>query len=184
MRNWISSLACVFLVFFLITSFCGAPAAASDKIRLLSQERALVPNSSFEEVEGNMPKGWTTVIWRQKADFALDSLSARSGKNSVRISSTEGGDAAWTIVIPAKPFSRYRLSGWIKTQNLEPGSSRGALFSFDGTDIRTKSVSGTQDWTRLELLFDSGANDVLSLNCLFGGWGKATGTAWFDDVEL
>ena len=59
-----------------------------------------------------------------------------------------------------------------------------ALFSFYGTDIRSKAVTGTQDWTRVELVFESGANDVLSLNCLFGGWGKATGTAWFDDVEL
>jgi len=143
-----------------------------------------LPNSSFEEVEGNVPKGWTTNTWRGKADFALDSSLAHSGKSSVRISSTEGGDASWTIVLPAKPYSRYRLRGWVKTQNLEPGTSRGALFSFQGTDIQTKAVTGTQDWTRLELVFDSGANDALSLNCLFGGWGQATGTAWFDDVEL
>jgi len=131
-----------------------------------------------------MPKGWTTNTWRGKADFALDSSTAHSGKNSVRISSTEGGDASWTIVLPAQPYSKYRLTGWVKTQNLEPGTSRGALFSFHGTDIQTKAVSGTQDWTRLELVFDSGANDALSLNCLFGGWGSATGTAWFDDVGL
>jgi alpha-N-arabinofuranosidase len=143
-----------------------------------------VSNSSFEEVEGTMPKGWTTNTWRAKADLALDSSIAHSGKNSVRISSTEGGDASWTIVIPAKPFSKYRLSGWVKTQNLEPGTGRGALFSFQDIGMQTKAVTGTQDWTRLELLFDSGSNDALTLNCLFGGWGKATGTAWYDDVGV
>jgi alpha-N-arabinofuranosidase len=147
-------------------------------------DRSLVPNSSFEEVEEGMPKGWTTMTWRQRADFALDSTVAHSGKNSVRVSSTEGGDASWMIVLPARPYSRYRLSGWVKTQNLDPGTGRGALFSFHGTDIRTDSLAGTHDWTRLEHVFDSGANDALSLNCLFGGWGKAKGTAWFDDVEL
>jgi len=131
-----------------------------------------------------MPEGWTTNTWRGKAEFALDSSTARSGKNSVRISSTEGGDASWTIVLTVQPYSKYRLTGWVKTQNLEPGTSRGALFSFHGTDIQTKAVSGTQDWTRLELVFDSGANDALSLNCLFGGWGTARGTVWFDDVGL
>jgi len=149
-----------------------------------AQGELAVANSSFEEVEGNMPKGWTVQTWNAKADFALDQSIAHSGKNSVRISSTEGAEAVWTIVVPAKPYSRYRLSGWVKTENLVPGTSRGALFSLGGTDFRTKAISGTQNWTRLELAFDSGANDAFSLNCLFGGSGKATGTAWFDDVEL
>jgi alpha-N-arabinofuranosidase len=184
MRNRISILACFFLALLLVTSLPGVPANAPREAALSPQDSSFVPNPSFEEVEGNMPKGWTTTTWRPKADFAVDSSIAHSGKNSIRISSSEGADASWMIVIPARPFSRYRLSGWVKTQNLEPGTGRGALFSFHGTDIRSKAVTGTQDWTRLELVFDSGANDALSLNCLFGGWGKATGTAWFDDVEL
>src|SRR6185295_8327731 len=24
----------------------------------------------------------------------------------------------------------------------------------------------------------------VTINCLFGGWGRVTGTAWFDDIEL
>src|SRR5689334_23581682 len=24
----------------------------------------------------------------------------------------------------------------------------------------------------------------VTVNCLFGGWGRATGSAWFDDIEL
>ena len=30
----------------------------------------------------------------------------------------------------------------------------------------------------------SGNRNEVSINCLFGGWGQSTGTAWFDDVEL
>ncbi len=176
--------ACAFIVLILISFLAGDLVAAPGETASPAQAQSAVVNSSFEEAEGNMPKGWTAMTWQPKADFALDSTVAHFGKNSVRISSTEGADASWMTVIPVKPYATYRLSGWIKTQNLEPGTSRGALFSFQGTEIQTKSVSGTQDWTRLELSFDSGANDALSLNCFFGGWGKATGTAWFDDVQL
>ena len=184
MRDRRAIYARVFFAFILIASLAAVTEGDSTEAVSSVQGQPPVGNSSFEEVEGNMPKGWTTMTWSPKAEFALDPSIAHSGKNSVRISSTEGADAAWMIVIPAKPFSRYRLSGWVKTQGLEPGTGRGALFSLRGTDIRTKAVTGTQDWTRLELVFDSGANDALSLNCLFGGWGKATGTVWFDDVEI
>ncbi len=143
-----------------------------------------VQKFSFEEVEDGVPKGWKTMTWQPKADFALDSSVAHSGKNSIRISSTEGGDASWMIIVPVKPYSKYRLSGWIKTQGLEPGTGKGALINFHRAGIQTQAVVGTQDWTRVELKFDSGANDAFSLNCLFGGWGKSKGRAWFDDVEL
>jgi len=152
--------------------------------RAMRDNRPAVQNPSFEEMDGNLPKGWRTRTWQPKAVFEVDSTVAHSGKNSVKISSTEGADASWMTVVPLKPFSKYRLSGWIKTENLEPGTSRGALINFHGTDIRTNSVSGTQDWTRVEVVFDSEANDGLSLSCLFGGWGKAKGTAWFDDLRL
>jgi alpha-N-arabinofuranosidase len=147
-------------------------------------DQRTVRNPSFEELDGNLPKGWRTRTWQPKAVFEVDSTVAHSGKNSVKISSTEGADASWMTVVIVKPFSKYRLSGWIKTENLEAGTSRGALISFHGTDIRTNAVRGTQDWTRVEVDFDSEANDALSLNCLFGGWGKAKGTAWFDDLHI
>src|SRR4030042_2668572 len=155
---------------FMIIPSSGIKPSARSEAPSSAQIQSAVVTSSFEEVEGNMPKGWTTMTWQPKADFALDSSIAHSGKNSIRVSSTDGADASWVIVIPAKPFSRYRLSGWVKTQNLEPGTSRGALFSFHGTDIRSKAVTGTQDWTRAELVFGSGANDALSLNCIFRCW--------------
>ena len=36
----------------------------------------------------------------------------------------------------------------------------------------------------VEVEFDAGANDALEITCLFGGWGKSSGRAWFDDVRL
>jgi putative heme-binding domain-containing protein len=48
----------------------------------------------------------------------------------------------------------------------------------------TKAIAGDNDWTQVELNFNSGQMTEVTINCLFGGWGRATGTAWFDDIEL
>jgi alpha-N-arabinofuranosidase len=171
------------MAFFLGLSVIGASSLIGGKTAL-DETKVSIPNSSFEELDGNLPKGWRARTWQPKAVFEVDSTVAHSGRNSAKISSTEGADASWEIVVPVKPFSKYRLSGWIKTSALEPGTSRGALINLHRTDIRTNALSGTQDWTKVEVEFDSEANDAFSVNCLFGGWGKARGTAWFDDLDL
>ena len=48
----------------------------------------------------------------------------------------------------------------------------------------TKALTGDNDWTQVQLNFNSGQMTEVTINCLFGGWGRATGTAWFDDIEL
>lgn len=149
----------------------------------------VVANPSFEDVDNNLPKGWRTANWAGRAaaaavEFALDETVFRSGKRSIRISSASGADASFQAVVPVEPYAKYRLSGWVKTKDLVPGRSRGALVNLHGLDVQTPAVSGTQDWTRVEIIFDSGANDAVAVNCLFGGWGRATGAAWWDDISL
>ena len=46
------------------------------------------------------------------------------------------------------------------------------------------AVGQTTDWTLLTSEFNSGDHDSLLVNLLYGGWGHATGAAWFDDVRL
>lgn len=144
-----------------------------------------IVNGSFEDIAGVDPKGWTPRSWqRGDASFAVESIG-HAGARSVSISAAKGADASWVTDVPIRPYSRYRLSGWIKTENLVAGRSRGAQINVDGEgDWRTPPVTGTQDWTRVEVEFDAGANDAIEVTCLFGGWGLATGKAWFDDVEL
>ena len=123
-----------------------------------------------------MPKGWTPRTWSGKADFAVESAIAHSGRNSVRISSAEGADASWYTVIPLRPYSPGTASAAGSRPKTSSRERAGELCSPSTVPIfEPRRVVGTQDWTRLELVFDSGANDALWLNCLFGGWGKATG---------
>jgi alpha-N-arabinofuranosidase len=155
---------------------------AGDELAGITQ---FVANGSFEEMEGDNPRGWLQRSWqRGGAAFAVET-SGRTGGRSVMISSEKGADASWLATVPIRPYSRYKLSGWIKTQDLVRGTSRGAQININGEDEwRTAAITGTQDWTKVEVEFDAGPNDVLEVTCLFGGWGRATGKAWFDDVEL
>ncbi|OGD20526.1 MAG: hypothetical protein A2W03_02220 [Candidatus Aminicenantes bacterium RBG_16_63_16] len=145
----------------------------------------LVVNGSFEEMDGQNPRGWQPRLWQRTGATLSVEPSGHSGGRSVMISSEKGADASWVAAVPIKPYSRYRLSGWIKTENLVPGTGRGAQINIRGeADWRTPPVTGTQDWTPVKVEFDAGANDALEVTCLFGGWGLAAGKAWFDDVEL
>jgi len=144
----------------------------------------ILVNASFEDVENGLPKGWRAVNYGRRAVFAVDDAVFHSGRRSVRISSTDGADVYLQADIAVRPFAKYRLSGWVKTDNVKPGTGRGALFNLHEMEVFTPEVLGTQDWVRVETVFDTGANDAVSVNCLFGGWGRSTGTAWFDDVSL
>jgi alpha-N-arabinofuranosidase len=142
----------------------------------------IVANGSFEEMDGKLPRGWR--VSNRTPIFSVDT-AARAGKASVKITSAEGADAWWYAVVPVKPYARYRLSGWIKTENVEAGTGRGALFNLHGLGgMETPAVTGTRDWARVELVFDSTGNDAVQVNCLLGGWGRSKGTAWYDDVQL
>jgi len=148
------------------------------------QEKQLLPNPSFEEIKEGKPVGWRPVTYQREASFEVDKI-ARTGSYSLRISSEKGADASWSVQVAVRPFARYRLSAWVKTENIQSRGGKGVLLNVHGLErFQTRAVTGTSDWTRLEMIIETDLNDALQINCLFGGWGKVTGRAWFDDVSL
>jgi len=144
----------------------------------------LLPNPSFEEAAGDRPAGWRQQRWSGQATFRHGEVG-RSGNRSALIASEQGGDASWTLTLPVEPFARYRLSGWIRTEKVEVTNGRGALLNVHGMDAAaTQALTGDNDWTRVAVEFDVDDQDALQVNGLFGGWGLATGTAWYDDMQL
>lgn len=104
----------------------------------------------------------------------------------MRLSSEQGGDVSWAVRVPVKPRTDYNLSGWIKTENVRKvGGALGAMLNVhemqDPVRGGTPALSGDNNWTPVQLNFNSGQMTEVTINCLFGGWGRATGTAWFDD---
>ena len=168
-----------FAVVCLVVGFCGAVAGLAAEAG-----ENLLQNSSFERADGQKPADWSTTTWGGRADFGYASVG-RTGSRSVMIESADGADASWSQMVTVKPYYRYRLSAWIKTENVERSEGgRGALLNVHNMQsVRTEAVRGTTDWTQVATEFEA-TGGTLQINCLFGGWGNATGKAWFDDVEL
>jgi alpha-N-arabinofuranosidase len=145
----------------------------------------LVPNPSFETADGDRPRSWRQERWSGEGTFA-HATTGRTGKRSVQLASTAGADISWSATVPVEPFARYRLSGWIKTENVKAqDGARGALFNLhDLQPVATRAITGDTDWTRVETEFETAEQASVQLNCLLGGWGLATGRAWFDDVSV
>ncbi len=141
-------------------------------------------NLSFETVENDAPESWVFHHWNGEGQGAIADV-AHSGRHSVVLSSEKGGDLSWMGDFPVRPFSKYRLSGWIKTEDIQAGTGLGALFNMHGmARLHTPAVTGTRDWTQIELTFETLDRTKVQVNCLLGGWGLSTGKAWFDDVKL
>lgn len=141
----------------------------------------LLPNPSFEQGSGEMPTSWRVRTYGGQAKHQWADVG-RTGGRSLRIESSGGSDTSFFIDVPVEPQTEYRLSGWVKTESVT--GAMGGLFNVHGTEARTPAVNGTSDWKKVEIIFNSQARDRVSINALFGGWGRSRGVAWFDDVEL
>ena len=140
-------------------------------------------NGSFEVPEGK-PQGWDKRTWGGAGTFTYDQ-HGRGESWSVGIASEQGGDLSWFTRVPVKAYSRYRLSGYIRTENVEPAGGKGALINLhEGPAGASEAITGTRDWTPVSFAFETGRFETIMVNCLFGGWGRATGKAWFDDVQI
>lgn len=125
----------------------------------------------------------------------LTSAVAHAGERSLALSVPR---AAWTNKTLVRPYASYRLSGWIKTDAVPAGEDWGARFELRGGVKVTsppRRVTGTADWTRVDITFDTEGQDSFILAATLGGprGGRgagtaqppaATGKAWFDDVTL
>ncbi len=151
-----------------------------------SDTKDLLINGGFE-LEGSptLPYSWRPVEWGGAYRAALETDLARGGKRCVLLESSEGADCAWTQNVSVKPYSTYRLSGWIRTANVTAGTGKGAFLNVQEVQgPTTPPLTGTNDWVRVEMRFKSGEQKRVQVNCLLGGWGRSRGKSWYDDVKL
>ncbi|MBN1517352.1 alpha-L-arabinofuranosidase [Candidatus Sumerlaeota bacterium] len=137
---------------------------------------------TFETSDPNNDQ-WTKENWWGKADFSL-SENGRGGGRCLRIAANTPVDSGWVFTIPVHPLSHYRLTGWIKTEDVQAQTGLGALINLYGRDGRTAELTGDKDWTEVRMEFETLSASSVKINCLLGGWGTATGAVLFDDLEL
>lgn len=145
--------------------------------------QSVLANGSVDAPSGD-PAPWKRQLYSGAAK-----LSVYSGRDSqcLKIESTAGADAGWICNFNVARNTTYRLSGWIKTENVDAASGHGALFNIhelQSPRIVTNAIVGTRDWSFVQTTFDSGEHENLSVNALFGGWGQSRGAAWYDNIRV
>ena len=149
-------------------------------------------NGSFEEGGDpsipDTPDGWSRQAYAPGASLTWESDVARDEFRSVRISNPTPNDTAWTQTVTLEPNRNYLLSGWIKTDDVAHSTQivdAGANLCLWGTWQRTGPITGTNDWTYVRLVFNSGPTGTVTVCARLGYWsGVASGKAWFDDLRV
>ena len=181
----ISMLILICVTAFVPENMASAAPANADPANLLL-------NGSFEE--GNYsstgsPAYWSKDIFDPSGVLLWDDTERLGGGRSIKITAPTPNDARWIQSVQVEPNTNYRISGWIKTENVghtaqseDAGASLGILGTWDQ---RTVGLFGTHDWTYVSFVFNSREQTQITLAARLGFWsGTATGTAWFDDLEV
>lgn len=148
----------------------------------------LLPNPGFEQLAadkktpaawkrrdyGGAPKkkGNAGAEWR----IVTDPKMIHSGKHGFRVITRDEADTSFFADVPLKPNTEYKISGWIKTH-----AHKGAASLNDHIGRAwTKKLSRNNDWTEVEVIFNSKDRPKASINLLHVG----IGDTYYDDVKL
>ncbi len=155
----------------------------------LADETNLLVNPGFEDVsEDNLPIGWFTDAYLKREGVSLFDLQedAHSGSCSIRIQNLDMNDARFAQTVKVEPKTMYRLSGWIKADNISD-TGHGANLSIEGVYVFSEGLYGTvEDWRYVEMYGLTGDKQTeLTIFARVGGYsGESKGAAIFDDLSL
>ena len=122
------------------------------------------------------------------SNFKRDKKIKYSDSRSYKIESPEYNDAMFYKTINVEKNTTYKITCMVKTNNIEAeteNSGIGAQIAIEGTTERSIAISGTQDWQKIELIFNSKDREEVNIGFRLGGYlGEAKGEAWFSDFTI
>jgi hypothetical protein len=137
------------------------------------------------------PVCWGTESFKPTSTMTWEPMgSGCHGTRSIGIDAgSDLNDARWVQEVTGLvPNARYLLKGWIKGEGivLDQGATIGAnLCSMGGWDHSYPALTGTFDWTEVQLHLTANSEGRLTIACRLGYYGSlAGGRAWFDDLTL
>lgn len=120
--------------------------------------------------------------------FTRDNKIKYSDNYSYKIESDQFNDAIFYKTINVKKNTPYKLTCMVKTKDVENVGKKnngGAHISIVNSVEASKYISGTEDWQKLEFIFDSKNRDTIEIGFRLGGnETNSKGTAWFSDFKL
>lgn len=122
------------------------------------------------------------------SSFTRDKQVKYSDTNSYKIESEDFNDVVFYKKIKVNPYTPYKVTCMVKTQDVmldEELSLGGAHISITDTVERSRSIAGTNDWQKVELLFNSKNREYVEIGFRLGGYEEqAKGTAWFSEFKI
>jgi len=122
--------------------------------------------------------------WQQeiKGNDAVFEWKKENGEDILVIQSENGADAQLYQDVTLEPDQIYRLSGYIKTTDLENG--HGAVICLYDTWINTEKLIGSNDWKKYVITFQTPEDGKIQIACRIGFTGLSTGVAEFKNLKL
>jgi len=152
-------------------------------------------NPGFEEFAGEKLTGWE--IESSGGGISIDKSTKHSGAASLKVAdiaqARDTGRRRWSGPqalakqrFSVKPFQYYRVTVWIKTENLKADPEGYINVSaVDGTrqlKYTNLTVKPTEDWTQHETVFNTLESTDVEFSVGLSSYGG--GTAWFDDLKI
>jgi hypothetical protein len=160
------------------------------------REGVLVPdpaprlaNADLEEARGDRFVGFSQDD-PGKTTFA-DRTVVHHGKVSCRMQDVgkhnPHGNCRLSQRVSVRPHACYRFSCWVKTRDFQPADAFKLLVLGAGESDRPLTfyegrLGPTQDWTRIEVVFNS-LNEK-EVRVYAGQWEGRSGTLWVDDLAI
>ena len=157
-----------------------------NEARLVPDESVHVNNGGFEESKNN--KFACLAMQDQPGEITFADTSVHHGGGaSIRFenfTANQYGHGRIMQKISVKPHRCYRMSLWVKTENLGPAHAFRVTALANNRDLapREFNVRPTQDWQKITMLINSLDQD--SFNLYAGVWGGKSGKFWLDDWTL
>jgi alpha-N-arabinofuranosidase len=173
----------------LCLALTGLSAAGQNLVSHDEHARAVpLVNAGFES--DVLHEGWSLHVYGAPPELTLDADVRHEGGHSLRVKADNPSDTAFGQELRLKPGRWYRLRGWVRTERLDPrGSPTCGTFQVQtpgGASIVAtgRNHAGTHDWVEEVLYFTPPADGLTRIAIFFVGFGKGTGTAWFDQIAL
>ena len=115
----------------------------------------LLPNASFEETQGELPSFWKPSTWSGDPVFEVENAFGRSGNKCLKVHSESGADASWSFAVKVQPNQTYRLTAWVKTENVD-GNGEGALLNLHELQQEGKTFHKRRLIIRVIVISDDG----------------------------
>lgn len=141
----------------------------------------------------DMPRGWRKAGNADKYDMGTDVGAGRDNKNAATIKSNsneiKGYGTMLQDFLPDKYIGkRIRYTAYLKAKDVSgwsglllriEGKKAGSPVAFDNMHYR--SVKGTQDWAKYEIVLDVPKN---ASKIVYGAILSGTGQIWFDGINI